>query len=140
MLSAQVYAVIDATQDCLNLARPESPGHARQLGALVRFGSDMQLASRELKRFLFDNLYRHPQGIHTTGHAKTIVQVLFSVYSADPGQMQSGFALRFQQAGPAQPAAQARVVADYIAGMTDRFATAEYHRLGYPAHPVPPTA
>jgi dGTPase len=138
MLSAQVYAVIDATQDSLTLARPESPEHARQLGSLVRFGSDMQLASRELKRFLFDNLYRHPQVISTTGQAKTIVQVLFSAYSADPGQMQSGFALRLRQARPDQPAAQARVVADYIAGMTDRFATAEYHRLGYPAHPVLP--
>ncbi len=120
MLSAQVYDVIDATRTALAEHRPADADAARRAPALVRFGERMRAQSTELKRFLFSNLYRHPQVVHTTGQARQVVRDLFALYNDDPGLMQSGFAQRSDSA---------RSVADYIAGMTDRFALREHERL-----------
>ncbi len=120
MLSAQVYDVIDATQAALQAAQPRSVDQARQMGRLLRFGDEMRQQSTALKRFLLQNLYRHPQVAQTTGQARQVVRELFAAYLAEPSQMQAGFAAR-----PDIP----RAVADYIAGMTDRFAAREHERL-----------
>lgn len=131
MLSAQVYDVIQATQAALAEVRPASADAARQCGPLLRFTPAMRQRSDALKHFLFHNLYRHPQVAQTTGQAKEVVRELFTAYWRAPLQMQAGFAARAQVGGPAREAdlARARAVADYIAGMTDRFATAEHARL-----------
>jgi dGTPase len=80
----------------------------------------MARRSAELKTFLLHNLYRHPQVLDTTSRAKQVVRELFAVYCERPGEMQAGFAARGDTA---------RAVADYIAGMTDRFALREHERL-----------
>jgi dGTPase len=80
----------------------------------------MRLQSAALKRFLHHNLYRHPQVVATTGQAKQVVRELFAAYHAEPAQMPADFAARPDTA---------RAVADYIAGMTDRFAGREHERL-----------
>jgi dGTPase len=131
MLSAQVYDVIDATQQALRAAAPASVDAARQLPALLRFSDDMRARSTMLKKFLFQNLYRHPQVVHTTGQARQAIQELFDAYRQAPQEMQVGFAARAQAArGQAnEESAVLRVVADYIAGMTDRFAWREHERL-----------
>jgi dGTPase len=131
MLSAQVYDVIAATQAALDEAAPLSADEARQMAPLLQFGDDMRFKSQALKQFLLHQLYRHPQVMHTTGHAKQVVRELFSVYLANPAEMQGRFLARSDAAcgtADALPAA-ARVVADYIAGMTDRFAGREHERL-----------
>ena len=128
MLSAQVYDVIEATREAIAAANPESADAARKLGPLVRFSADMRRQSAALKRFLLANLYRHPKVMHTTGQAKRMVRDLFDAYLTDPGQMAPKFSRRAMAAG-ADRAHQARAVADYIAGMTDRFATREHERL-----------
>ena len=120
MLSAQVYDVIDATGAALRSAAPASPGEARQRESLVSFSDSMRARSSALKRFLLCHLYRHPQVMQTTGQAKQVVRELFAAYLADPAQMQAGFTAR---------ADAPRAVADYIAGMTDRFAAREHERL-----------
>jgi dGTPase len=120
MLSAQVYDVIDATGAALRAAAPASADQARRAGPLVRFGADMRAQSAELKRFLFANLYRHPQVMHTTGQAQQAVRELFAAYCARPGELRPDFATRPDRE---------RAVADYIAGMTDRFALREHERL-----------
>jgi dGTPase len=120
MLSAQVYDVIDATSTALEAAGPQSADEARATAPLVRFSDAMREASMPLKRFLLRNLYRHPQVTQTTGQAKQVVRELFAAYVAEPTQMQAGFTAR-----PDTP----RAVADYIAGMTDRFAAREHERL-----------
>ena len=74
----------------------------------------------ELKRFLFAELYRHPQVTQTTDHARQVVAELFGAYVQAPAEMPPDFA--------AQPDRH-RAVADYIAGMTDRFAMREHLRL-----------
>ena len=120
MLSAQVYDVIDATGAAIAQAGPASADDVRASGPLVRFSAAMAERSSALKRFLLRNLYRHPQVTQTTVQAKQVVRELFDAYCADPEQMQAGFAAR---------ADTPRAVADYIAGMTDRFAGREHERL-----------
>ncbi|MGA0570201.1 deoxyguanosinetriphosphate triphosphohydrolase [Variovorax sp. VNK109] len=120
MLSAQVYDIIDATAQALADAAPTDADDARGKGPLVTFSPAMRAQSSELKQFLFQNLYRHPQVTGTTGQARQVVRELFEAYGNDPAQMQAGFAAR-----PDVP----RAVADYVAGMTDRFAVREHERL-----------
>lgn len=121
MLSEQVYDVIRHTRAALAEAAPASADAARAAPApLVRFGSDMRAQSTALKRFLFANLYRHPQVEATMQAARQIVRELFAAYCADPAQMPASFAAR---------AERERAVADFIAGMTDRFAISEHERL-----------
>jgi len=120
MLSAQVYDVIDATQEALRASGVDSADAARSARPLVQFSSGMQAQSATLKQFLLHNLYRHPQVMETTGFAKDVVRDLFAAYVADPVQMGGGFDARGDRE---------RAVADYIAGMTDRFAAREHERL-----------
>ena len=131
MLSAQVYDVIAATQRAIDAQAPQTADAARQMPPLVQFGDDMRHQSTVLKKFLFQNLYRHPQVAHMTGQARQVVRELFAAYSSTPQEMQAGFAARSVAARDATDEAHtvARVVADYIAGMTDRFAAREHERL-----------
>nr|WP_040501272.1 deoxyguanosinetriphosphate triphosphohydrolase [Ideonella sp. B508-1] len=119
MLSQQVYDVIDATGAALAEAGVSSADEARQVPPLVAFSDDMKRASVELKRYLFRHLYRHPQVMATTEIGRTIVRELFAAYLAAPQE------LPVEHRGADAP----RAVADYIAGMTDRFACREHRRL-----------
>ncbi len=120
MLSAQVYDVIDTTREMIAQAAPANADAARLAGPLVAFGGEMRPKSAALKHFLLHNLYRHPQVMATTGQAKRVVRELFAAYLGDAAQMPPDFAGRSDTA---------RAVADYIAGMTDRFAAREHERL-----------
>ena len=120
MLSAQVYDVIGATRQAIEAAAPANADEARQAGPLLRFSAAMHAQSAALKQFLFGSLYRHPQVMETTGQAQIVVRQLFEAYSVCPAEMPAVHSAR--------PDA-ARAVADYIAGMTDRFAAKEHERL-----------
>src|SRR5690349_16148897 len=120
MLSAQVYDLIEATRTRISELRPESADAARAMPPLLVFSDTSRAESSELKNFLFRNLYRHPRVSETTEQAQQVVRDLFDRYLADPGEMQAGFTAR---------ADTARSVADYIAGMTDRYAMREHERL-----------
>jgi dGTPase len=120
MLSAQVYDVIAATRQALSQAAPASAQEARLAGPLLRFSPAMHAQSTALKQFLLAQLYRHPQVMQMTGQAKIVVRELFEAYSAQPSEMPPEHAARPNPV---------RAVADYIAGMTDRFAGREHERL-----------
>jgi dGTPase len=120
MLSDQVYDVINTTREALAHAGIESAAQVRLAGPLVGFSADMKARTAQLKKFLFTHLYRHPQVMQTTGQAQQGVRELFVAYVARPEEMQEDFALRVDLH---------RSVADYIAGMTDRFALREHERL-----------
>ncbi len=121
MLSAQVHDVIDATAAALREAGPADADAARRLPPMLRFSDAMRQRSTELKQFLFRNLYRHPQVVETTGRAKQMVRELFDAYRDRPSEMPPAYAQQ-QDDLP-------RAIADYIAGMTDRFAAREHERL-----------
>ncbi|RBP00963.1 dGTPase [Roseiarcus fermentans] len=90
---------------------------------LVALSPDIEAADRDVKTFLFAHMYRHPQVQAEREKADAIVRNLFSAFLADPSAMPADWAAR---AGAGEPA---RAVADYIAGMTDRFAIHEHARL-----------
>jgi dGTPase len=120
MLSAQVNDVIAHTGAALAEASPADADAARRLPRLVRFSPAMHQDSTALQRLLMQSLYRHPQVVRTTEVAREVVRDLFQAYSRAPSQL------------PAEHASRAdlpRAVADYVAGMTDRFASREHHRL-----------
>lgn len=127
MLSAQVYDVIEATSAALAQVRPGSVDEVRSLPPLVGFGADMREQSQSLKRFLFHNLYRHAQVTQTTDQARQVVRDLFEAYLSNPREMKPAYAS--QCSASESTTAQARVVADFIAGMTDRYAAREHERL-----------
>ena len=131
MLSAQVYNVIDATTQAITRVGAADVDAVRRGPPLICFSAEMAAQSAVLKQFLLKNLYRHPKVSETTESAKQVVRELFAVYMADPLQMPQAHTDRFDgvdmtDAAGARPE---RVVADYIAGMTDRFASREHERL-----------
>ena len=120
MLSDQVYDVLQATQSALEQHAPASVDAVRDAPPLVTFSAPMQQRSTQLKTFLLHHLYRHPQVMQTTDWAKQVVAELFAAYLSRPQEMPEGHAKRDNRP---------RAVADYIAGMTDRFASREHARL-----------
>src|SRR5450830_1516761 len=120
MLTQNVYDVIDATRAALVNSAPSSVEEVRHLPPLLGFSPAMRAESTQLKQFLFKNLYRHPSVMETTGRARQVVRELFDIYLARPAEMRERFARRSDVP---------RAVADFIAGMTDRFALREHERL-----------
>jgi dGTPase len=92
----------------------------RHSPALVALPDAMRDALAELKRFLFRELYRHPQVTERTTLARQVVVDLFQVYRSTPQAMSPDYARPSQD--------PVRTVADYVAGMTDRFALREHER------------
>jgi len=123
MLNAQVYDLIAVSQAALTAASPSSPTDVRNSAPLLAFGEDMRKHAIQLKQFLFRYLYRHPQVMQTTDLAKQIVRDLFDAYTTAPAEIPGNVDLQ-QETLPL-----ARVIADYVAGMTDRFASREHQRL-----------
>jgi dGTPase len=120
LLSEQVYDVLRATGQALAQHEPSSVEDVRRAPPLVCFSADMAAESAALKRFLRHNLYRHPQVEATTWDAKVVIRQLFESYRDVAPE-----ALRADAGG----VPSLRKLADYIAGMTDRFALAEYARV-----------
>jgi len=120
MLSDQVYDVIDATRKRLLDAGVHSAADVRQLPPLVGFSEAMRADSRHLKAFLFRHLYRHPKVLDTTARARQVVTELFDCYKEQAHELPAAYAQRPRRA---------RAIADYIAGMTDRYAIREHQRL-----------
>ena len=120
MLSMWVYDMVDTSNALLGQYRPRSADDARGMPPLICLSPAMSVDCTQLKQFLREYLYRHPQVVATTDLAKQVVGDLFAAYRAAPGQMPAPL-----QASPARP----RSACDYIAGMTDRFALREHVRL-----------
>ena len=120
MLSDQVYDVMAHTRAAMQTVVQRSADGVRLSPPVVGFGADMRERSLALKQFLFHNLYRHPQVMATTDWARSVVVELFHNYLDRPQEMPPEHRER---------ANRHRAVADYIAGMTDRFATREHARL-----------
>lgn len=98
---------------------------------LAHYSVEMAAHIRELKDFLMDQLYMHFRVTRMGMKAKTVMTGLFKTYFDEPRQMPPHVAVQIQQG-----ADKARVIADYIAGMTDRFALEEYRKLFDPLEKV----
>ncbi|WP_235823538.1 deoxyguanosinetriphosphate triphosphohydrolase [Azohydromonas sediminis] len=120
LLSQLVYDVIDHTGERLRQLGPADADAARRAPPLVGFGEATRADVVALKRFLFQALYRHPQVVAKTNAGRQVVRELYAAYLAAPSEMPADYA---------QAVDLPRAVADYIAGMTDRFALREHQRL-----------
>jgi dGTPase len=104
--------------------RVETGEDARRAGrAMFAFSEPMAAAEKEIKAFLFARMYRHPQVNRMRASADRIVRALFSAYVERPEEAPAFWAARAAAVG------RERAAADYVAGMTDRFALGEYRRL-----------
>ena len=99
----------------------------RHLGRPVAaLSGEMQAFDAAVKKFLFDNMYRHDQVNRMTSKARVVVRELFQLILEKPGTMPTDW---HRLADGRGTETTARVIADYIAGMTDRFALSEHERL-----------
>lgn len=127
MIGAVVTDLIETTRSNLDAAAPMSIGDVREAdGPLVGMSDAMYAQHVSLKRFLHKHLYSHEQKLEMTRKVQAMIQELFTTYMADVDRMPSQFA---RSASGVADADRARVVADYIAGMTDRYAIAAHEAL-----------
>ena len=127
LIGAMVTDLLDETTRRLAEAKADTPEEIRHLGRPVAaFSGEMQAFDAAVKKFLFDNMYRHDQVNRMTSKARVVVRELFQWLLQKPGSMPNDWH-RLTDGGGAETTA--RVVADYIAGMTDRFALSEHERL-----------
>jgi len=122
MISTLVIDLMRQTARNIKACAPRGIEDVRAAAPLVMFSARIEREQLELKRFLRVNLYQHYQVVRMTGKAQRIVTDLFKAFVAEPRLLPPQY--------HAQAAADApRTVADYIAGMTDRFAIREHRRL-----------
>ncbi|PAX08703.1 deoxyguanosinetriphosphate triphosphohydrolase [Sphingomonas lenta] len=93
--------------------------------ALVGFSEEMREAERDLKRFMYANLYHHPRQLAAAQAAHDVVAGLFAAYRADPDALPPEWRARL----PDEEPWRSRHVADFIAGMTDRYAVTRYREV-----------
>ena len=131
MMNAFITDLIAESQRRLTEAAPGSIDEVRKAAqVLIGFSSAMQERSTELHRFLRKQLYEHEHVQEMTGNASQMVTGLFQSYFQDITRLPADFAAQAEQEAKGKGASgKARIVADYIAGMTDRFAAKEFQRL-----------
>lgn len=127
MIGAVVGDLIEETRSRLQAAAPGSIDDVRNAGKpLVSMSDAMYEKHVSLKKFLHKHLYSHEQKLEMTRKVQAMVKDLFAAYMEDENRMPEQFAIA---AAAAQDADRARVVADFIAGMTDRYAIAAHETL-----------
>ena len=120
MINALVCDLIETTRANIERLQPQDIAAVRASPPMVSFSPELQAAQAELKKFLHANLYRHYEVLRMTAKAQRVIGALFSAFSEDPRLLPPQFR---------SPDEQPRRIADYIAGMTDRYAMKEYRRL-----------
>lgn len=124
MINAQVNDVIGTSTERIRKTNPQTVEDVRNTLPLIAFSDAMRTDASALRKFLYENLYRHYRVKRMTSKARDIVVKLFNAFMADPGLLPPDY-----QAASGISIDQARKTSDYIAGMTDRFAIREYQRL-----------
>lgn len=127
LITRTIENVIAESVERIVAAAPASSDAVRAMGRpLIGFSADVALAEQDLKRFLFAKVYRHPLVMAPVRVGEKIVADLFDRYGAT-GDMPGRWGMAFHTAGADNR--RARVICDFIAGMTDPFALDEYARL-----------
>ena len=122
MIGTLVTDLTRSSAAAIRKAAPASIEEVRQAPPLITFSPRIRDESLELKRFLRDNLYRHYRVARMSAKAKRIVSDLFGAMLADTRLLPPEFQARAREDAP-------RAIADYVAGMTDRYAILEHRRL-----------
>jgi dGTPase len=123
-----VEDVIAVARNRLEAAQPKSVGDIRGMGAtVIRFSKPLYQDLKAIRSFLFTRMYRAPSVMAERAKVTAVINDLFPLYLNDPALLPPQWASDVAQAGSTTELA--RVVADYVAGMTDRFALLEHQRL-----------
>jgi len=126
--------ITDLVEDAVNYTRAQIDAHQPSCAAdiqsaaqpLVRFSPDLWEELKELRKFLFRRVYRHPDIQKMTDGAEEIVGALFSHYLSHVDDLPLNWFKRVEDIDVGE---RARMIGDFVAGMTDRFAIAEHERL-----------
>ncbi len=128
VFGVMVEDVLRESAQILARSGPRSPEEVRLLGhQVIRFSKPLWEDLKIIRKFFFDNMYRHWQVRRMRRKAGIVVSDLFAVFMADTGLLPDGWRRAANFAGEGE--GRARVVADYIAGMTDRFALQEHRKI-----------
>jgi len=135
MINRVVTDLVETTTQSLQAVVPRSIDDVRARSApLVGLSEAVESEHRELKLFLRDHVYRHYRVLRMTNKAHNVVTSLFNVFIERPELLPGEHAEAARETRSDEPDySRARAVADYIAGMTDRYAIVEYERVFDPA-------
>jgi dGTPase len=122
MINTLIVDLTATTAACIAQHKPASVDDVRDAPPLAGFSAGIRAEADALKRFLFDNLYRHFRVLRMTSKARRIVRELYTAFLAEPRLLPPDYQRRLDDTQP-------RAIADYIAGMTDRYAIREHKRL-----------
>lgn len=122
MINALVSDLIAQTEDNIRRNSPKSLADVRAAPPLVAFSLEMHEKNRELKAVLRTHLYRHYRVMRMSAKARRIISELFQAFMGDSRLLPPQFVPQSEQS-------KARLVSDYIAGMTDRYAIREHRRI-----------
>jgi dGTPase len=124
LVGSTVTDLVRATDQRLNAAAVGSPLDIQKLETnVVGYREESQRHHRELKDFLFANLYSHFRVLRMAMKAEKVISDLFQAYQTDPAILPAGLETAVEKRG------LERTICDYIAGMTDRFAIQEHRKL-----------
>jgi dGTPase len=127
LIDRMVGDVVAESRRRIDAAEAQSVAALRGLGRpVIGFSAPMREAERGLRQFLFERMYRHYRVNRMASKAHRIVRELFDLLLAEPECLPTEWRMQADEPGAASTA---RIVADYIAGMTDRFALDEHFRL-----------
>jgi dGTPase len=124
LVNRLVVDLVEATAERLETAAPRDTDAVRRAELrFVRLSPAVEKGLRELKEFLYRHLYYHPAVLAMTDEAERVLEELWHAVRAAPQALPAQVQARFADDG------ETRAIADYVAGMTDRFAWAEHRRL-----------
>ena len=127
LIGAMVDDLLEETKRRITDANPQSAHDVQHLDhPIASFSERMSSHDRDLKKFLFDNMYRHYKLNRMTSKARRVVKELFQLLVSEPECLPTEWRVL---TGKPNTAPTAQIVADYIAGMTDRYALDEHRRM-----------
>ncbi|UAB90125.1 deoxyguanosinetriphosphate triphosphohydrolase [Ruegeria sp. SCSIO 43209] len=128
VFGVMVSDVIDTSRALIAASGAQSVEDIRHLGyPVIQFSDDLWAKLKQIRAFLFSRMYRAPSVMEVRASVSKVVEELFPIYLSDPKQMPRHWHVDIETAK--DETALARIVSDYIAGMTDRFALQDHARL-----------
>lgn len=122
MINTLVTDLIQQSTMSIKQASVNSLADVHLAPPLIGFSQQIKKEQQELKKFLYDNLYRHFRVVRMSSKARHTIEKLFSAFSSEIRLLPTEYQNKFEHEGY-------QVIADYIAGMTDRYAIKEYQRV-----------
>jgi dGTPase len=129
MINLLITDLIQTSEKRIADCAPKTIDDVRAMPAMIAFSDVMYQEAKVLKQFLYENLYRHYLVNRMSNKAKNTVRELFTLMMAEPGLVPPDYQVKAETDSQQTQLTQARRIADYIAGMTDRFAIREHKRL-----------